>query len=160
MNQKLLSHSVIIGTCRVCGSLFATHNKKADLCGESCCLVTKRHVEHRMNPLTHEQMASRYFERYFSYVNLGGHDHYLPKQKPKPKKSSSEQLKPRLRDKLSYQDLKAQSQAERKSNKPPTPPPGWYFDLYEDCYLKEARAMLAGKNCEGKNKCVKLLGDS
>jgi len=27
------------------------------------------------------------------------------------------------------------------------------------CYLKEARAMLEGKNTRGKNKCVKLAGD-
>jgi hypothetical protein len=27
------------------------------------------------------------------------------------------------------------------------------------CYLKEARAMLAGRNTAGKNKCVKLDGD-
>jgi hypothetical protein len=27
------------------------------------------------------------------------------------------------------------------------------------CYLNEARAMLAGKNTAGKNKCVKLPGD-
>ena len=27
------------------------------------------------------------------------------------------------------------------------------------CYLKEARAILEGKNTRGKNKCVKLEGD-
>lgn len=27
------------------------------------------------------------------------------------------------------------------------------------CYVKEARAMLEGKNWRGKNRCVKLLGD-
>lgn len=27
------------------------------------------------------------------------------------------------------------------------------------CYIKEARAMLAGKHWEGKNRCVKLPGD-
>jgi hypothetical protein len=29
----------------------------------------------------------------------------------------------------------------------------------KECYLKEARAMLKGKHCEGKNRCVKLTGD-
>lgn len=27
------------------------------------------------------------------------------------------------------------------------------------CYLKEARAMLQGKDTRGKNRCVKLTGD-
>lgn len=43
---------------------------------------------------------------------------------------------------------------------PPAPDPGLFFDLYRECYLKEAKAMLEGKHWEGKNKCIKLKGDS
>jgi hypothetical protein len=27
------------------------------------------------------------------------------------------------------------------------------------CYMKEARAILEGKHWQGKNRCVKLVGD-
>ena len=37
--------------------------------------------------------------------------------------------------------------------------PGSYLLKHPTCYLNEARAMLEGKNCEGKNRCVKLPGD-
>lgn len=31
---------------------------------------------------------------------------------------------------------------------------------HAECYLKEARAMLKGKNWQGKNRCIKLAGDA
>lgn len=34
-----------------------------------------------------------------------------------------------------------------------------FFESHADCYLKEAHAMLKGKNTAGKNRCVKLEGD-
>lgn len=37
--------------------------------------------------------------------------------------------------------------------------PGRFYELYRDCYLREAKAMIQGKHWEGKNRCVKLPGD-
>jgi hypothetical protein len=39
--------------------------------------------------------------------------------------------------------------------------PGHLFWNVEhaSCYLKEAKAMLQGKNWAGHNKCIKLVGD-
>jgi len=42
---------------------------------------------------------------------------------------------------------------------PPIAPPGAFYELYTDCYLREAKAMIEGKHWEGKNRCVKLPGD-
>jgi hypothetical protein len=41
----------------------------------------------------------------------------------------------------------------------PTTEPGSFFQLYKECYRKEARAMLVGKHWQGKNRCVTLPGD-
>jgi len=38
-------------------------------------------------------------------------------------------------------------------------PPGKFFADHKDCYLKEARAILANKHWKDKNRCVKLVGD-
>jgi len=35
-----------------------------------------------------------------------------------------------------------------------------HFMQHEECYLKEAKAMIRGKHWEGKNRCVKLEGDA
>lgn len=34
-----------------------------------------------------------------------------------------------------------------------------HYMVHRECYLKEAQAMIEGKNWKGKNRCVKLEGD-
>jgi hypothetical protein len=154
-NQPLL-----ISRCGVCGDLYFTRSKDSYLCGDSRCLCTYRRVRNRNNPLSRDEQVFRYFYHYFRYEKTRNEIPYYQSKKsnrlPQPPRN---QCKPPAEKKKPPAEKKIQKVAWKKPTLPPAAPVGWYFDLYSECYLKEAHAMLSGKDTAGKNKCVKLPGD-
>ncbi len=78
-------------------------------------------------------------------------------------------LSPKLVEKIIQEDIKNQADLLKKYypdqedykivRKGLVSKPGSFLEEHEECYLKEAKAMLENKNWQGKNRCVKLIGD-
>ena len=71
------------------------------------------------------------------------------------KKQNIEKLK---KEKLKKEKLKKEKENKRKTAMKLESI--IHFKEHRECYLKEANAILQGKNTTKKNKCTKLIGDN